>query len=137
MIFARETGIAIKQAPKHRALLIYEGLETPPGILDEPWSRLRISAKLGGGRAKRYWSRYWPLVTGFVLIEAKERGGRPNPLASVLIDADDDHEAIYGNALLLGYDPTAKDVCSIPDETIISATEAFFELAVDLERTSD
>jgi hypothetical protein len=129
MIFARENGLALKLAPKHRGLLIREGLDEPPGILDEPWSRLRISAKLGGGRAERHWTRYWPLVTGFILLDAKTTGGKLNPLATVLIDLPSDIDAVYGDALLLGHDPTAKGVCSIPDDAIIAATNAYLELS--------
>ena len=128
MIFQRENGLTLKLAPKHRALLLHDGLETPPGVLDEPWSRLRISAKLGGKRVKRYWSRHWPLVTGFIQPEGRYTGGRLNPLATALIDTADEHEAVFGQALLLGYDPSLMEPCSIPDEAIIAATEAFWEL---------
>lgn len=46
-----------------------------------------------------------------------EHGHRINQVAMLLLDLDDE-DVVYGPAYLLGYDPTTRRQCSVPDEAI-------------------
>jgi hypothetical protein len=129
-VFRVEQGIQIKHARKYRAVLLPQGLDKTPVAIDDWWYPLRLSAVLGGGAITRHWSRYWPLTAGYVLEEGPEAGKAYNPLATMFIDLPEGVEAVYGPSILIGYDPTRREYCSVADvvlPTIVAARDELLQ----------
>lgn len=135
-VFRVDRGIPLKQARKYRAILLPQGLDEMPVAIDDMWYPLRVSAVLGGGALMRYWSRYWPLTAGYLIRDGLMTGKAYNPLATMFMDLPDDIEAVYGPAVLIGYDPTRKIFCSVPDVALPTIVEARAKL-LDTVRVSD
>lgn len=108
-----------------RGVLLPDDLRCGPVWVELDWTAEERIRLIGPGRITHCWTRYWPLVKGFWDIEGQESGGEKNLLASVFFELPLGEEVVYGPALLLGYDPVAKELCSVPDRVRTTSVESW------------
>jgi hypothetical protein len=105
--------------PNHRALVIPAGDAMPYVLQHSLRNRKQIGRTLFDSRGfYEFDTHYWPLVIGLAV-----RNPRPDEPVNLVGTAVIKHSVgdkvrVYGDVVLVGWDPLIKDYASVPDDAV-------------------